>query len=95
MSSLFARFINPDHPSIKISTSGVTSLRIAPLRVCNSVLLLAAGQVMFHGPVQKVPTWLSDVGFPCPAAYNPADWLLDVVADDGELDEALLADTTR
>jgi ABC-type multidrug transport system ATPase subunit len=40
------------------------------------LILLNAGQVMYHGPVPDVATYFSERGYPSPPGYNVADWIL-------------------
>lgn len=42
------------------------------------LLLLNKGRVMYRGRVDDVPTAFSDLGYPCPANYNPSDHMMSV-----------------
>ncbi|CDF34030.1 unnamed protein product [Chondrus crispus] len=47
------------------------------------ILLLAAGRVAYFGPPAKVVEYFQGIGFPFPThAYNPADYILELVIDD-------------
>mmetsp|Transcript_66018 Transcript_66018/g.175785 ORF Transcript_66018/g.175785 Transcript_66018/m.175785 type:complete len:632 (+) Transcript_66018:111-2006(+) len=43
------------------------------------LLLLNAGAAVFHGPVSTAAERFAALGHPCPAGYNHADWLLEVL----------------
>jgi len=43
------------------------------------LLLLNAGEAVFHGPVSTAAERFAALGHPCPAGYNHADWLLEVL----------------
>ncbi|KAI9178822.1 hypothetical protein H9P43_005484 [Blastocladiella emersonii ATCC 22665] len=47
----------------------------------DQVLLLARGNVLYHGPARAAAAYFARLGFPCPAQYNVADHLLDVAVD--------------
>lgn len=42
------------------------------------LIILKAGQVMHQGAVSSVRDDFDAAGYPCPANYNPADWIIDV-----------------
>lgn len=49
----------------------------------DKILLLAAGRVAYFGPPHKVVPFFEGIGFPFPAtAYNPSDYMLELVIDD-------------
>lgn len=42
------------------------------------LILMHKGCVMFQGPVPVIPDHFARLGYPVPANYNPADWVIDV-----------------
>ena len=42
------------------------------------LILLEKGEVMYGGLVQDVPQYFELRGYPCPAHYNPADWIVNI-----------------
>ena len=42
------------------------------------LILLHIGRVMYQGSVKSVPDYFAARGHPCPMAYNPADWVVNV-----------------
>ena len=42
----------------------------------DSCIFLRQGQVLFQGPVKKVTTFFSSIGYQCPDNYNPADYVM-------------------
>ncbi|ORZ36730.1 ABC-2 type transporter-domain-containing protein [Catenaria anguillulae PL171] len=48
----------------------------------DSVLLLARGRILYHGPAKAAQHYFARQGRPCPPQYNVADHLLDVAMDD-------------
>ncbi|CEM19507.1 unnamed protein product [Vitrella brassicaformis CCMP3155] len=48
----------------------------------DDVLVLSEGQVLFHGPAERALPYFKEQGFPCPAQYNPAEFLIDLAAID-------------
>ena len=44
----------------------------------DNLILLEKGRVLYGGTVANVPQYFADRGFPCPAHYNPADWILTI-----------------
>ena len=48
----------------------------------DNLILLAQGKCIYSGRAQEAISYFSDLGFPLPSMYNPADFLLDLVAFD-------------
>lgn len=49
----------------------------------NKILLLAAGRTAYYGPPSKVVQYFEAMDFPFPtSAFNPADYMLELVIDD-------------
>lgn len=46
----------------------------------NNVLLLAEGRVAFNGSPDKALAFYAEQGYECPKAYNPADYLIGILA---------------
>jgi ATP-binding cassette subfamily G (WHITE) protein 2 len=47
----------------------------------DDVLILEHGAVMYQGPAESVVDFYASAGFPCPVRMNPAEWVLEVIAD--------------
>ncbi|XP_061392252.1 protein scarlet-like, partial [Musca vetustissima] len=54
----------------------------------NNVLLLADGRVAFTGSPQNALDFFAENGYTCPEAYNPADFLIGVLATDPGYEQA-------
>src|SRR4051794_29847047 len=44
------------------------------------ILLAPGGRVVYCGAANQAAEHFAQVGYPCPAHVNPADWFLDVLA---------------
>ena len=44
------------------------------------MLLANGGRVAYHGPVSKCIPYFTSIGYECPANYNPAEFLIDLVS---------------
>ncbi|EGZ04791.1 hypothetical protein PHYSODRAFT_342980 [Phytophthora sojae] len=44
----------------------------------DEILILNAGEVMYHGPMQEVVPYFSALGFECPTGRDVADFLMDL-----------------
>eukprot|EP00737_Agarophyton_chilense_P000732 gb/GEZJ01000808.1/.p1 GENE.gb/GEZJ01000808.1/~~gb/GEZJ01000808.1/.p1 ORF type:complete len:707 (-),score=73.98 gb/GEZJ01000808.1/:4786-6906(-) len=54
----------------------------------DNIMVLAAGHVAYFGPPDRVISYFESVGFPFPSrAYNPADFVLELVIEDEIFDE--------
>lgn len=45
-----------------------------------NVVVLAEGELAYFGPAEKVVKHFGDIGYPCPAMFNPAEYVLDVTS---------------
>ncbi|SPP87105.1 blast:Protein scarlet [Drosophila guanche] len=54
----------------------------------NNVMLLADGRVAFTGSPQHALSFFANHGYYCPEAYNPADFLIGVLATDPGCEQA-------
>lgn len=45
----------------------------------DNVMLLCDGQTVFYGPPAATVPYFASLGYQCPATYNPADFLMDLV----------------
>nr|AAQ23526.1 RH66336p [Drosophila melanogaster] len=54
----------------------------------NNVMLLADGRVAFTGSPQHALSFFANHGYYCPEAYNPADYLIGVLATDPGYEQA-------
>ncbi|CAK8695533.1 unnamed protein product [Clavelina lepadiformis] len=57
------------------------------------LLLLALGQVVFHGDAKDAITHYANIGYPCPANYNPADhyiMAISVIPGDEEASKQII-----
>ncbi|XP_030380289.1 protein scarlet [Scaptodrosophila lebanonensis] len=54
----------------------------------NNVMLLADGRVAFTGSPQNALTFFAQHGYYCPDTYNPADFLIGVLATDPGFEQA-------
>jgi ABC-type multidrug transport system ATPase subunit len=46
----------------------------------DDIILLASGQVAYHGPRDQIISYFSNLGYNCPPNTNPAEFLIDLVA---------------
>jgi len=54
----------------------------------DKLLLLTKGKVFYSGPLQESGAHFASIGFPCPPAYNPADYFIDIASTtDQDTDE--------
>ena len=69
--------------------------RSASFAKVHDVLLLTSGaRVAYHGPSDEAVTYFKSIGFECPAHFNPAEFLIDLVsvdAGDGDSSEDIEA----
>ncbi|XP_063271540.1 broad substrate specificity ATP-binding cassette transporter ABCG2 isoform X2 [Prinia subflava] len=56
--------------------------RYSIFRLFDSLTLLAAGRVLYHGPAQEALNHFQSIGYQCEPYNNPADFFLDVINGD-------------
>ncbi|XP_055967275.1 broad substrate specificity ATP-binding cassette transporter ABCG2 [Sorex fumeus] len=56
--------------------------RYSIFKLFDSLTLLAAGRLMFHGPAQEALGYFESAGYHCESYNNPADFFLDVINGD-------------
>nr|XP_009930588.1 PREDICTED: ATP-binding cassette sub-family G member 2 [Opisthocomus hoazin] len=56
--------------------------RYSIFRLFDSLTLLAAGRVLYHGPAQHAIGYFQSVGYECEPYNNPADFFLDIINGD-------------
>ncbi|NWV58977.1 ABCG2 protein, partial [Malurus elegans] len=56
--------------------------RYSIFRLFDSLTLLAAGRVLYHGPAQHAIEYFQAIGYQCEPYNNPADFFLDVINGD-------------
>ncbi|KAM6220509.1 broad substrate specificity ATP-binding cassette transporter ABCG2 [Rhynchocyon petersi] len=56
--------------------------RYSIFKLFDSLTLLAAGRLMFHGPAQEALDYFASAGYSCEPYNNPADFFLDVINGD-------------
>uniref|UniRef100_A0A8B9SZ88 Broad substrate specificity ATP-binding cassette transporter ABCG2 n=1 Tax=Anas platyrhynchos TaxID=8839 RepID=A0A8B9SZ88_ANAPL len=56
--------------------------RYSIFRLFDSLTLLAAGRMLYHGPAQQAITYFQSIGYECEPYNNPADFFLDIINGD-------------
>ncbi|NXL05492.1 ABCG2 protein, partial [Mesembrinibis cayennensis] len=56
--------------------------RYSIFRLFDSLTLLAAGRVLYHGPAQHAIEYFQSIGYECEPYNNPADFFLDIINGD-------------
>ncbi|NXX75296.1 ABCG2 protein, partial [Urocolius indicus] len=56
--------------------------RYSIFRLFDSMTLLAAGRVLYHGPAQHAIEYFQSIGYQCEPYNNPADFFLDIINGD-------------
>ncbi|NXT78515.1 ABCG2 protein, partial [Zapornia atra] len=56
--------------------------RYSIFRLFDSLTLLAAGRVLYHGPAQHTIGYFQSIGYECEPYNNPADFFLDIINGD-------------
>ncbi|NXY34008.1 ABCG2 protein, partial [Pomatorhinus ruficollis] len=91
----------------RISKQGKTIIfsihqpRYSIFRLFDSLTLLAAGRVLYHGPAQQAIEHFRSLGYQCEPFNNPADFFLDVINGDStavamsKADESNTAESTE
>ncbi|KAJ1550775.1 hypothetical protein HK096_005089, partial [Nowakowskiella sp. JEL0078] len=47
----------------------------------DKIILMADGKMVYYGVPKLASDYFSSLGYPCPAQYNPADHIMDIVQD--------------
>ncbi|KAI6650416.1 ATP-binding cassette sub-family G member 2-like isoform X3 [Oopsacas minuta] len=66
----------------KIIITAIHQPRYAIYNLFDSITLLSRGRTVYHGTAKQALTYLSSKGYDCPDRENPADFFLDVIAQD-------------
>eukprot|EP01055_Gregarina_sp_Pseudo9_P005293 Gregarina_sp_Pseudo_9__5292@NODE_611_length_2492_cov_31_114961_g577_i0_p1_GENE_NODE_611_length_2492_cov_31_114961_g577_i0NODE_611_length_2492_cov_31_114961_g577_i0_p1_ORF_typecomplete_len676_score126_56ABC2_membrane/PF01061_24/1_9e34ABC_tran/PF00005_27/1_2e29AAA_21/PF13304_6/2e07SMC_N/PF02463_19/6_9SMC_N/PF02463_19/9_1e05AAA_15/PF13175_6/0_00026ABC2_membrane_3/PF12698_7/1e03ABC2_membrane_3/PF12698_7/4_5e05RsgA_GTPase/PF03193_16/9_5e05AAA_29/PF13555_6/0_00024Rad17/PF03215_15/0_002T2SSE/PF00437_20 len=61
----------------------------------DNLLLLAEGQVIYHGPARDVSSYLATVGHPVPTGYSTSDFLLDLLTPNEKKSELTAQELSR
>ncbi|NXP40510.1 ABCG2 protein, partial [Leiothrix lutea] len=75
--------------------------RYSIFRLFDSLTLLAAGRMLYHGPAQQAIEYFQSLGYQCEPYNNPADFFLDVINGDStavamsKADESNTAESTE
>ncbi|XP_039552089.1 broad substrate specificity ATP-binding cassette transporter ABCG2 isoform X3 [Passer montanus] len=75
--------------------------RYSIFRLFDTLTLLAAGRMLYHGPAQHAIDYFQSIGYQCEHYNNPADFFLDVINGDStavamnKADESNTADSTE
>ncbi|XP_047930474.2 broad substrate specificity ATP-binding cassette transporter ABCG2 isoform X2 [Anser cygnoides] len=56
--------------------------RYSIFRLFDSLTLLAAGRMLYHGPAQQTIGYFQSIGYECEPYNNPADFFLDIINGD-------------
>uniref|UniRef100_A0A674IUX8 Broad substrate specificity ATP-binding cassette transporter ABCG2 n=1 Tax=Terrapene triunguis TaxID=2587831 RepID=A0A674IUX8_9SAUR len=56
--------------------------RYSIFRLFDSLMLLAAGSLLYHGPARNALQYFKSIGYECEPYNNPADFFLDVINGD-------------
>lgn len=54
----------------------------ATFNMFDKVLFLSKGNLVFNGEVSQVARYFSESGYPIPAYFNPAEYVLDLINTD-------------
>lgn len=46
-----------------------------------NIILMNAGQIIFHGTVEEAEKLFTSINLSCPATYNPAEFYINVISD--------------
>ncbi|XP_066548885.1 broad substrate specificity ATP-binding cassette transporter ABCG2 [Amia ocellicauda] len=69
--------------------------RYSIFKLFDSLTLLAAGKMMYHGPANAALAYFSSIGYQCEAYTNPPDFFLDVINGDSTAVAASRAGPSR
>ena len=53
----------------------------------DKLLLLSKGKTMYFGPRSEAVQYFSSIKYPCPEAFNPADFFVDLISTDNRSPE--------
>ncbi|XP_030420747.1 ATP-binding cassette sub-family G member 2-like [Gopherus evgoodei] len=56
--------------------------RYSIFRLFDSLMLLAAGSLLYHGPARNALQYFKSIGYECEPYNNPADFFLDIINGD-------------
>ncbi|KAH0615837.1 hypothetical protein JD844_026398 [Phrynosoma platyrhinos] len=76
------------HPTVLMGDQGKTIIfsihqpRYSIFKLFNSLTLLAAGRLIYHGPAENTLEYFKGLGYVCEPYNNPADFLLDIINGD-------------
>uniref|UniRef100_A0A8C3S7C8 ABC transporter domain-containing protein n=1 Tax=Chelydra serpentina TaxID=8475 RepID=A0A8C3S7C8_CHESE len=56
--------------------------RYSIFRLFDSLTLLAAGSLLYHGPARNALQYFKSIGYECEPYNNPADFFLDIINED-------------
>ena len=66
----------------KIIITSIHQPRYAIYNLFDSITLLSKGRTVYHGEAKQALKYLTDIGYNCPEMENPADFFLDIIAQD-------------
>lgn len=69
--------------------------RSSIFQMFDSLMLLSEGRTMYFGPANDSIAYFTQLGFPCPPNYNPADYFMDVLSVDYRSPRLELVTRTR
>ncbi|KAL7982111.1 hypothetical protein Chor_001168 [Crotalus horridus] len=76
------------NPRVLMSLQGKTIIfsihqpRYSIFKLFDSLTLLAAGRLLYHGPADNALSYFRSLGFVCEPYNNPADFFLDIINGD-------------
>lgn len=53
----------------------------------DQLLVLSEGSTMYYGPASEAVSYFHAAGYPCPEAFNPSDFFLDLLSPDNRTPE--------
>ena len=71
------------------------SLRSSIFEMFDQLLVLSEGSTMYAGPASDAVHYFTAAGFPCPEAFNPSDFFLDLLSPDNRTPETEAATYNR
>ena len=66
----------------RIIITAIHQPRYAIYNLFDSITLLSKGRTVYHGEAKQAINYLARIGYDCPDKENPADFFLDVIAQD-------------